>query len=136
MLSCDCISNPGMYQSILIYCCFIYLTNNCFILCMNCLLSNPPICLFELYLVKKTINPLNEINVVDAHGLCVHYPPVWPALFHSYSDRPAVPRPKPFTILAEMCCLGDQPRPRPTQTLQHTLPTAPPATGKHLPIRS
>ena len=56
---------------------------------MNCLLSNHPICLFELYLVKKTINPLNEINVVDAHGPCVHYPPVWPALFHSYSDRQA-----------------------------------------------
>ena len=48
---------------------------------MNCLLSNPPICLFELYLVKKTINPLNEINVVDAHGLCVHYPPSGPRCF-------------------------------------------------------
>ena len=36
MFSCDCISNPGMYQSILIYCC-IYLTNNCFILFIHCL---------------------------------------------------------------------------------------------------
>ena len=129
MLSCDCISNPGMYQSILIYCCFIYLTNNCFILCMNCLLSNPPICLFELYLVKKTINPLNEINVVDAHGLYVHYPPVWPALFHSYSDRPAVPRPSHSLFWLRCVAWETSPGPGP---LKHCnthcpLPPQPPA---------
>ena len=59
------------------------------------MLSNPHICLFELYLVRKTINPLNEINVVDAHGLC-SLCAVWVSRVVSFIlIRQAVARPRP-----------------------------------------